>query len=688
MAAAVAGAFWQVGRNNFVTLDDDMYVTDNTYIRDGLTWGSLVWTFTARYAANWHPLTWISHMLDVQLFGMNPAGHHLVSLLFHIANTVLLFLVLFRMTKGLWQSAFVAALFGLHPLHVESVAWVSERKDVLSTFFWILTMGAYIRYIDKKRSGRYVALLVSFALGLMSKPMLVTLPFALLLLDYWPLGRFAQRVESQASAAVNGEQRKKQRDKPGRPPGAPESQSAEGFAVQPFSLKPIAPLIREKAPLFAMSALSCLITYIAQHKAVVASAQPFGVRIANVFVSYFAYIGATLWPSALAVLYPLSGSVQLLETVPAALFFAAATASVFRAGRKWPYLPTGWFWYAGTLVPVIGIIQVGKQARADRYTYIPLIGLFIIAAWGVPELLKTWRYSKQALAASAAVVLSCLFAATWVQVGYWRNSITLFDHTLAVTSRNGAILNNRGIVHLAYGRNASAMSDFNRAIEVDGRDADAYNNRGIVYRRLGAYKQAIADFDEALRIVPGYANAYYNRGLAYSGLGDYPRALKDYDSVIAIDPGCVDCYVGRAFAHNALREYRLAISDCDKALSINPRLPNALWARGIAYDMGMTDFTKAIADFDRALSLNPPEAAEIYRSRGATWGAAGDSARAIDDFTRAIEINPQYAQAYYNRGMTYNLMGNRSRATDDLTEAARLGSEPAREFLRPQGQSR
>lgn len=235
MAAAVAGAFWQVGRNNFVTLDDDMYVTDNTYIRDGLTWGSLVWTFTARYAANWHPLTWISHMLDVQLFGMNPAGHHLVSLLFHIANTVLLFLVLFRMTKGLWQSAFVAALFGLHPLHVESVAWVSERKDVLSTFFWILTMGAYIRYIDKKRSGRYVALLVSFALGLMSKPMLVTLPFALLLLDYWPLGRFAQRVESQASAAVNGEQRKKQRDKPGRPPGArsPKVQKDLRFSLFP-----------------------------------------------------------------------------------------------------------------------------------------------------------------------------------------------------------------------------------------------------------------------------------------------------------------------------------------------------------------------------------------------------------------------------------------------------------------------
>jgi tetratricopeptide (TPR) repeat protein len=643
LAAVVACAFWQVGRCDFTNLDDPQYVTENKHISGGLTIEGVKWAFMSGYAANWHPLTWMSHMLDVQLFGLNPAWHHVINLLFHIANTVLLFLVLFRMTKGLWQSAFVAALFGLHPLHVESVAWIAERKDVLSTFFWFLTMGAYIRYIEKKGLGRYLALLVCFALGLMSKPMLVTLPFVLLLLDYWPLGRLMMQ---------------------GRP----------------FRLRPAGPLILEKLPLFAMAALSSIITYAAQQEGGALSsleALPLGARIANAFVSYAVYIGKTLWPADLAVFYPHAMTLPLWQTLPAVLFLAVATAAVIRLGRKWPCLPVGWLWYAGTLVPVIGVMQVGTQARADRYTYIPLVGLFIMAAWAIPQLLKAWRYGKQALAASSAAVLLCLFAATWVQVGYWRDSITLYNYCLSVTPPSANILNNRGNAYMQKADYADAVADFDRAIAVSPGRADSYYNRGVAQNGLRNYALALADFGRAIAINPLYGEAYNARGYVYLALADYPRAIKDFDKALELNPWYADAYNNRGTSYTALHDWDRAIADFDHAIAINPQHAKALWNRAIAYGMGLGDFTKAIADCDRALSLNPPEAAGIYRSRGAARGATGDFARAIADFDRAIEIDPQYAQAYYDRGMTYNRMGNRSRAIDDLTEAARLGSGPA-----------
>jgi tetratricopeptide (TPR) repeat protein len=652
LAAAVACAFWQVGRCDFTNLDDDTYVTENSHVSSGLTWDNLGWAFTSGYASNWHPLTWMSHMLDVQLFGLNPAWHHVINLLFHIANTVLLFLVLFRMTKGLWQSAFVAALFGLHPLHVESVAWIAERKDVLSTFFWFLTMGAYIRYIEKKGLGRYLALLVCFALGLMSKPMLVTLPFVLLLLDYWPLHRF--REEGPASKAAR---RTEGGERSGKSPGqgaVPIDQSGEGPGNYTFNLKSLVSLAREKTPLFAMALLSSAITIAAQQKGgAVQSLEvlPLGVRIANAFVSYWAYLGSALLPDNLGVFYPHPGSLPLWQTLPAVLFLAVATAAVIRLGRKWPCLPVGWLWYIGTLVPVIGVMQVGTQARADRYTYIPLVGLFIMAAWAIPQLPKGWRYGKQALAASSAAVLLSFFVATWVQVGYWKNSLTLYDHTLAVAAPSGLVL----------------------------------NNLGKVYQKSGDYVRAVREYDSAIRTSPQLVDAYNGRGIVYNALADYPRAIKDFDKAVELNPAYADAYNNRGTSYTALHDWDRAIADFDHAIAINPQHAKALWNRAIAYGMGLGDFTKAIADCDRALSLNPPEAAGIYRSRGAARGATGDFARAIADFDRAIEIDPQYAQAYYDRGMTYNRIGNRSRAIDDLTEATRLGSGPARKLLSGQG---
>jgi len=487
-------AFWQVIRSDFISYDDWNYVTQNNHIKDGLTVGGITWAFTTGYASNWHPLTWISHMMDVQLFGLRPGWHHLTNLLFHCANTILLFLVFHRMTKALWQSAFVAALFALHPLHVESVAWVAERKDVLSTLFWMLTMGIYVSYVGRPRLTRYFGLLCCFALGLMAKPMLATLPFVLLLLDYWPLGRLGH-------------------EKP---------------AISRWSS--IHFLLVEKIPLFAMSAISCIVTYLVQqHGGSMQALESLtmGARIANAFVSYIAYMGKTFWPTHLAILYPHPGWWPLWKVLGSVVVLIAITVAALREIRKRPYVTVGWFWYLGTLVPVIGIVQVGMHSLADRYTYVPLIGLFIIVAWGVPDLLKSWPHRKKALIALSALCLLCLSIFTYRQIGYWRNSITLYDHTLAVTERNSAIYQNRGVVYHRLGKYAQALADYSNAIEINPKYGKAYVNRGIVYWNLGNHTQAVADFDKAIELNSKYGEAYRNRGLLNAILGNHVQAIDD-----------------------------------------------------------------------------------------------------------------------------------------------------------------
>ena len=425
MTAATLIAFWQVNHCDFINYDDPSYVTENVHIRHGITTEAIRWAFTTGYAANWHPVTWISHMLDVELFGLKPRWHHLTNLLFHLANTLLLFFVFHRITKTTWQSAFVAALFALHPLHVESVAWVAERKDVLSTFFWMLTMGAYIHYVEHPRFRSYLAVFTFLALGLMSKPMLVTLPFILLLLDYWPLQRFEQKTPTQEIPAeinkpISASKRK------GKSSGKQTVQAIvkeEKPADRKYQWALVRPLLIEKIPLFALAALSSITTFIVQQKGgSVASLEGIapGVRIANAFVSYIIYVRKVIWPDDLAVFYPHPGLLPFWQILGAVFLLIAVTVTVILEAKRFPYLAVGWLWFTGTLVPVIGIVQVGSQALADRYTYVPLIGLFIMAAWGVPELLKNWRYRKEALAASSALILMCLLIFTWTQVGYWR----------------------------------------------------------------------------------------------------------------------------------------------------------------------------------------------------------------------------------------------------------------------------
>ncbi len=626
LTIAAALAFCQVTRSEFINYDDTLYVTDNTHIRDGLTVEGIGWALTTGQASNWHPLTWVSHMIDVQFFGMRPGWHHLINLLFHLASTVLLFLVLHRMTKALWQSAFVAALFALHPLHVESVAWVAERKDVLSTFFWMLTMWVYVSYTARPGLKRYLPLLLCFALGLMAKPMLVTLPFVLLLLDYWPLQRLEPRKSPQEVREALPKDKKKGKGAP-LPVNAP---------AQPANRWPLVrPLLIEKVPLFVLAGLSSIVTYLVQHHggAVVTVEELLpAARLGNAFVSYVAYIAKMVWPTNLAVLYPYPGQWPLWEVAGAVAILFALTVLAIKVTKKCAYVTVGWLWYLGTLVPVIGIVQVGSQAMADRYTYIPLVGLFIIVAWAVPDMLKKWSHRKEAIIALSALCLLCLFLVTWRQVEYWQNSVTLYDHTLQVTNRNSIVYNNRGAAYSDLGNHTQAIADFDKAVDINPRYAIAFYNRGIAYDGLGNHTQAIADFDKAVDINPRYAIAFYNRGIAYNGLGNHTQAIADFGKAIAIDSRYAQAYSNRGMVNGSLGNHTQAIADFDKAVDINPRYAIAFYNRGIAYD-GLGNHTQAIADFDKAVEINPRYAIAFY-NRGIAYGSLGNYAKAITDLKR------------------------------------------------------
>ncbi len=418
---ATLAVYWQVQNHEFVNYDDDLYVTDNPHVKAGLTREGAIWAFVATHAGNWHPLTWLSHMLDCEVYGVNPWGHHLTNLLLHIGNTILLFLLFRHVTGAVWRSTLVAALFALHPLHVESVAWVSERKDVLSTLFWLSTMWTYLRHVESPGFRWYLLALLSFALGLMAKPMLVTLPFVLLLIDYWPLGRLQFGQSNRTHESMT--------------PGLQRSS--------------VSSLIFEKVPFFAISAVSSTVTYIVQLSAGAMPSQdvlPLQVRTANALVSYISYIGKMIWPHHLAVSYPHPGSnLPLWQIAGASLLLVFISALVIRGAGRFPYLVVGWLWYLGTLVPVIGLVQVGSQAMADRYTYVPLIGLFVIIVWGAPNLVRRWRHGRFLLVSSSGVLLLTLMACTWLQTSYWKDSFTLFQRTLDVTADNWRAHNGLGL---------------------------------------------------------------------------------------------------------------------------------------------------------------------------------------------------------------------------------------------------
>jgi tetratricopeptide (TPR) repeat protein len=539
--------YWQVQDHEFLGYDDNMYVTDNLTVKAGLTKESVMWAFTTSSYFNWHPMTWLSHIFDYQFYGLNPKGHHLTNLFFHIANTLILFMVLLRMTGTLWQCGFVAAMFALHPINVESVAWIAARKDVLSTLFWLLTMWAYIHYANKPSIKRFGLVFLFFALGLMSKAMLVTLPFVLFLLDYWPLGRlkFGQIKDSDGSTKNN-------------------------IAIK----SEILCLVREKIPLFLLVVGASIVTFISQ-KSVNAiqsmGSLSFSTRLTNAMVSYLEYLKKALWPKALAVFYPHPGNTLVVwKGMLCGIALVGITVIAIRLLRKAPYFAVGWFWYLGTLVPVIGIVQVGGQAMADRYAYVPLIGIFIVVAWGLPELMAKWSSRGKVLAILAAMWIPTLMLMTWVQVGHWKNNITIFKHAIRVTDDNAIAHNNLGMALFDKRKLEESISHFMTAIKINPYYANPHYNLGNALLGTRRTKEAIFHYKTAIKLNPYDVDAHYNLGNALLGTRRTKEAIFHYKTAIKLNPYDVDAHYNLGFALAQKGNLREAVSHYRETVRLRP----------------------------------------------------------------------------------------------------------------------
>jgi Flp pilus assembly protein TadD len=550
----VVWTFLPALHNGFINYDDDIYVTGNAHVKGGLNPASVVWAFTSVDASNWHPLTWLSHLTDFELYGLNPDGHHFTSILLHAINTVLVFLWLRRMTGADWRSLFVAAIFGLHPLRVESVAWISERKDVLSTLFGLLALMAYTRHARSVTSDKwqvasdksaattpdalhpslyYVLALVFFAFSLMSKPMLVTLPFLLLLLDYWPL----RRVAGDKWQVTCGK------------------------------------LVIEKIPFFVLSAASCAVTYLAQKQGgamVLMAGQPFPARVENALVSYGRYLGKLFWPENLAVVYPVVDHwrLQVVLLVTALLLAVSATAIILR--RLHPYLMTGWFWFLGTLVPVLGLVAVGEQAMADRYTYFPLIGVLLIVAWAVEELTRRWYYQPFALPAmSVAIIVTCIVL-TRQNVAYWKSSETLFRHVIAVTKDNYSAHCNLANALFSQGDLEGTLTEYQEALKLKPESFENESNVGMALAYLNRMDEAILAFQKALKLNPGFGMGHQNLGAALEAKDRLEDAIREYEEAIRLMPNYAPAHNSLGVAYAKQNRLNEALDQFEAAVKLDP----------------------------------------------------------------------------------------------------------------------
>jgi len=506
-----------VSHHGFVSYDDDRYVTDNPQVRAGLTWATVSWAFKSFEQANWHPLTWLSHALDCQLFHLNPAGHHFTSLLLHALNALLLFLILQWFTRYTGRSLMVAALFAVHPLNVESVAWVAERKSVLSMLFFLLALAAYGWYVRRPSVGRYLMVAVLFAAGLMSKPMVITLPFVLLLMDYWPLGRMRLSDSGESPDEVSG--------------------NGVRFAV---STRPLGRLCLEKIPLLLLSAGSAIITMLVQRVggAVISSTRvSLVLRLENAILCYGLYLKKAVWPSHLAVIYPYPHALPAWQAAASALFLLAVTWAVLKY-RMSRYLLVGWFWYLGTMVPMIGLVQVGNQAMADRYAYLPLIGLFAMIVWAAADWASARHLETKYLATVGFIVLVALSAVTRIQLRYWQNDFSLWTHALAINPHNFVAENNFGLALIRQGRRDEAIPHFRAAAAIEPRDPTSQFNLGVYAQEQGDLKQAAARYEFVLQLTADTqlrSSAYANLGTVYFALRNYTRAQQNYESAIKLN---------------------------------------------------------------------------------------------------------------------------------------------------------
>jgi protein O-mannosyl-transferase len=673
LAVLTVVTYWPVRLNEFVNYDDPGYVTENSHVKRGLSWPAVVWAFRTGHAANWHPLTWLSHMLDCQLYGLGPGGHHLTNLLFHTANTLLLFLLFQRLTGSRWPSAFLAGLFAVHPLHVESVAWVAERKDVLSAFFGLLTLWAYACYVEtsalskqrvvvgglKKTDRRppptprgprlwqrasflYALSVSSFALSLMSKPMLVTLPFLLLLMDYWPLRRLSLHAFRGLRAA--------------------------GLVV-----------LWEKLPFLALSAASSVVTFFVQKQAGAVSPTevlPIGIRISNAVLAYVAYLGKLLWPTDLSVFYPYARVWSPGLLLGAAVCLAALTIAALVRRRQSPYLLVGWFWFLGTLVPVIGLVQVGSQAMADRYSYIPSIGVFLALTWLATAVASRRRLGRSVLVVTGALALALCAVLTRKQLSHWQNGETLFRHALAVTTGNFVAHGNLGNALAVKGHPKEAEAEFTAALRIYPDYHPAIYALASILRTNGNLGKALALYEKALQLRPKDAAAYYNHALALKDQERIAEAIQQCRAALRLDPELPQAHnnlagllisqgqveEGLVHAQTALRldpasapahlnagnalflqeKFQEAERHYRMALKLDPSLPDA-----------QLDLAKALVNQDRleeaevhlreAARLQPNEA-EAHQILAAIYATQKRAQAAVTEYTIALQLNPDWAE--------------------------------------------
>ena len=610
LAILTIAVFAPVAGHGFIDLDDPGYVAENAHVAAGITASGVVWAFTTGHAANWHPLTWLSHMADVAMFGMTPGAHHLVNVALHLANSLLLLWVFWRLTSAPWASALVAAIFALHPLHVESVAWIAERKDVLSTLFWMLTMWAYIAYARRPAWPRMALVVFCFALGLLAKPMLVTLPFVLLLIDYWPLSR-----------------------------------------------TPTWQLVIEKLPLFACALVSSIVTFVVQRQGGAVSTLdvvPIDVRLGNALIAYVTYLRKMVWPVDLAPFYTYPRHLDAAAVVGAALLLTTFTALALRSARRRPYLLVGWLWYLGTLVPVIGLVQVGTQAMADRYTYVPMIGIAIAVVWAARE---WWPRYRTALATAAFTAVALMAIATSFQVRHWQDSVTLWRHTVAVAPDNYRARNSLGAALGNQGLTSEAIVQFTEALRLDpdvSQSFHIHHNLGRALSDLGKVDEAIGHFKEALRQQPNYPEAHNNLGLALSRQGQHTAAIAEFRLALEDRPGFAPAVANLARAHN------------DFGFS--------LLARGLTTD--------AIREYSEALRVQP-DFALAFDNRGFALAASGQMPEAIRDFREAVRLDPRLPSARHHLGIALAAVGEWAEAQQQLTTALELdpNNEGARRAL-------
>jgi len=620
LALVTIGVYWQVHGFDFVNYDDPDYVTENAMVKSGVTLEGIAWAFTHSHAGNWHPLTWISHMVDCQLFGLHAGGPHLVNVLFHAANAILLFLLLQRMTGAQGRSAIVAGLFALHPLHVESVAWIAERKDVLSTFLGLLSLHAYVSYVQRllqerfasaqpaeaKSKFEYWLALIFFALSLMAKPMLVTLPFVLLLLDYWPLSRIAH------------------------------------VGWRTLGTRQAGRLVLEKWPWFALAAALSVVTFFVQKGAgAVLGIEhfPFSWRLANAVTSYFDYILKAFWPVHLTVFYPLAHGQAAGQLILALGFLCIVSLAVVTVGR--PPLLVGWLWYLGTLVPVIGLVQVGGQAMADRYTYFPLIGIFIGLVWTGAEWMQRVKVLRIFGGATCAIVLGLLAAVTVAQLQYWRDSLALFNHALAVSRDNALANNNLGSALARIGRPQEALEHYQEAVRIDPDNARYQDNLATALVRAGQPGAAVDHYVAAIRDDPGFAEAYSNLGALFLAAHHVNEAITNLDKAVKIDP--------------------------DNA-ELRSNLGNALSAAG--------KLDEALEQHTLAIRLAPADAT-IRLNAGLALMKAGKMKEAATQFAEAVRLDPGSAEARFELGRQLFFEGQFPAAIEQLREAAKLRSNYA-----------